>query len=98
MGRTLGAVGSRSPEKAAAFARKYGAQKAYADFREMFTDPAVDVIYLATPTTPTPRFWRRRWQRGQACAVRKVHHPEISRELADAARLAEQRAWCWPRP
>lgn len=49
MGRRLYAVGSRTPAKAAAFAEAYGAAKVYGDFHEMFSDPGVDVIYLATP-------------------------------------------------
>ena len=90
MGRTLGAVGSRSPEKAAAFARTYGAQKAYADFREMFTDPAVDVIYLATPNNTHMEFLRAALAGGKHVLCEKSIALN-SRELADAARLAEQR-------
>lgn len=90
MGRTLGAVGSRSPEKAAAFAKRYGAQKAYADFREMFTDPAVDVIYLATPNNTHMEFLRAALTGGKHVLCEKSIALN-SRELADAARLAEQR-------
>ena len=90
MGRTLGAVGSRSPEKAAAFAKRYGAQKAYADFREMFTDPAVDVIYLATPNNTHMEFLRAALVGGKHVLCEKSIALN-SRELADAARLAEQR-------
>lgn len=90
MGRTLGAVGSRSPERAAAFARRYGAQKAYADFREMFTDPAVDVIYLATPNNTHMEFLRAALAGGKHVLCEKSIALN-SRELADAARLAEQR-------
>ncbi|WP_418710305.1 Gfo/Idh/MocA family protein [Allofournierella sp.] len=90
MGRTLGAVGSRSPEKAAAFAKRYGAQKAYADFREMFTDPAVDVIYLATPNNTHMEFLRAALAGGKHVLCEKSIALN-SRELADAARLAEQR-------
>ena len=90
MGRTLGAVGSRSPEKAAAVAKRYGAQKAYADFREMFTDPAVDVIYLATPNNTHMEFLRAALAGGKHVLCEKSIALN-SRELADAARLAEQR-------
>ena len=48
-GRTPAAVGNRTPEKAAAFAKTYGIPKAYGHFEEMFTDPDIDVIYLTTP-------------------------------------------------
>ena len=48
-GRTLDGVGSRTQEKAAAFAQRYGVKKVYASYHEMFTDPDIDAIYLATP-------------------------------------------------
>lgn len=48
-GRTPDAVGNRTYEKAAAFARQYGIKKVYRDCRQMFTDPEIDIIYLATP-------------------------------------------------
>lgn len=49
MGKHLYAVGNRTYEKAVAFAEKYGVQKVYNDFHEMFHDPDVDVIYITTP-------------------------------------------------
>lgn len=49
MGHGLYAVGNRTHEKAVAFAEKYGVEKVYDSFEEMFTDPKVDVIYITTP-------------------------------------------------
>lgn len=43
------AVGNRSKDKAVAFADKYQVQKVYENYQEMFTDPLVDIIYIATP-------------------------------------------------
>ena len=48
-GRHIYAVGNRTHSKAVAFAEKYGIEKVYDDFEEMFTDPDVDVIYITTP-------------------------------------------------
>ncbi len=48
-GRNIYAVGNRTHSKAVAFAEKYGIEKVYDDFEEMFTDPDVDVIYITTP-------------------------------------------------
>lgn len=90
MGRTVCAVGSRSPEKAAAFAKAHGAQKAYADFGEMFTDPAVDVIYLATPNNTHSEFLCAALAGGKHVLCEKSIALN-SRELAGAARLAEQK-------
>ena len=41
MGKHLYAVGNRTNEKAVAFAEKYGVQKVYNDFQEMFHDSAL---------------------------------------------------------
>ena len=48
-GRNIYAVGNRTHSKAVAFAEKYGIEKVYDDFEEMFTDPDVDVINITTP-------------------------------------------------
>ncbi len=43
------AVGSRSHERAAAFARDFGIPKAHSDYRRLVEDPDVDVVYVASP-------------------------------------------------
>ena len=43
------AVGSRTLEKAQAFADKYGFEKAYGSYEEILNDPEVDLVYIATP-------------------------------------------------
>lgn len=43
------AVGSRTLEKAEAFAKKYQAQKAYGSYDELLADSNVDVVYISTP-------------------------------------------------
>lgn len=50
-GTELAAVGSRSAERAADFARRCGtdATRAYGSYRELLDDDAVDVVYIATP-------------------------------------------------
>ncbi|TXD81317.1 Gfo/Idh/MocA family oxidoreductase [Subsaximicrobium wynnwilliamsii] len=45
----LQAVASRSAEKAAAFAKEFGAEKAYGSYEALVADTAVDAIYIATP-------------------------------------------------
>ena len=47
----LRAVGSRNPERGQSFARKHGADKAHASYRELVEDPAVDIVYVATPNS-----------------------------------------------
>lgn len=43
------AVASRSMERAAEFASRFGFQKAYGSYEEMLADPAVELVYIATP-------------------------------------------------
>lgn len=43
------AVGSRSKDKAVAFARKFGCKKAYGSYEELVSDKKVDLVYIATP-------------------------------------------------
>ena len=48
-GVTCYAVGSRSQEKADAFAQKFGIKKAYGSYAELVSDPKIDLVYVATP-------------------------------------------------
>ncbi len=43
-------VASRSSERAARFASNHGAARSFGSYDELLADPAVDVVYLATPT------------------------------------------------
>ena len=45
----LTAVGSRSAEAAAGFARDFGGIRAHGSYEALLADPGVDAIYLATP-------------------------------------------------
>jgi predicted dehydrogenase len=43
------AVGSRSAERAGAFAGRHGIERAYGSYPELVADPGVDVVYVASP-------------------------------------------------
>jgi len=45
----LVAVGSRTAEGAAAFADRFGVPRRHASYHDLAADPAVDVVYVATP-------------------------------------------------
>ena len=49
MGVECYAVASRNLEKATAFAKEYGFEKAYGSYEELVADSAIDLIYIATP-------------------------------------------------
>jgi predicted dehydrogenase len=48
-GAELVAVGSRSAERAQAFAQEYGAATAYGSYEELLADDRVDAVYIASP-------------------------------------------------
>ena len=43
------AVAARDGERARLFARQHGFQKAYGSYEELVADPAVHLVYIATP-------------------------------------------------
>lgn len=89
MGRTLDAAGSRTHEKAADFAKRYGVKKVYADYREMFTDPDVDAIYLTTPHNTHMAYLEQALSHGKHVLCEKSITLN-SEELARAIKLAEE--------
>ena len=48
-GARVVAVGSRSAERAAAFAARHGVERSYGSYAALLADPDVDVLYIATP-------------------------------------------------
>ena len=48
-GGRIAAVGSRSPERADAFARRFGIPASHAGYTALVEDPGVDIVYVATP-------------------------------------------------
>ena len=43
------AVSSRDITKARAFAERFGIERAYGDYRDLLSDPDVEIVYVATP-------------------------------------------------
>lgn len=48
-GMAVSAVGSRSIEKAVAFATKHGIRRSHGSYEALAADPEVDAVYIATP-------------------------------------------------
>lgn len=48
-GRRLSGVANRTHGKAVAFAERYGVEKVYDSFDELYADPDIDAIYITTP-------------------------------------------------
>lgn len=88
-GRRLYAVGNRTHEKAVAFAEKYGIEKVYDDFNDMFTDPDVDIIYITTPHNTHINFMKKAIENKKHILVEKSITLN-SDELSEAVELAKK--------
>ena len=88
-GRNISAVGNRTQEKAVAFSEKYGIEKVYDDFHEMFTDPDIDVIYITTPHNTHIEFMKQAIRNGKHVLVEKSITLNSS-ELEEAIALAKE--------
>lgn len=88
-GKKLFAVGNRTYTKAVSFAEKYGVEKVYSDFNEMFTDPDIDAIYITTPHNTHIGFMRKAIEGGKHILVEKSITLNSS-ELMEASALAEK--------
>ena len=88
-GRTLYAVANRTHAKAMAFAEKYGIGKVYDSIDDLFTDDAVDIIYISTPHNTHIQYLRRALAAGKHVLCEKSITLN-SDELEEALALAEQ--------
>lgn len=88
-GKSIYGIGNRTYEKAVAFGEKYGVSKVYQDFHEMFTDAAVDIIYITTPHNTHIEFLREGLKNGKHILCEKAITLN-SQELSEAIGLAEE--------
>ena len=89
-GKKVYAVGNRTHEKAIAFAEKYGIEKVYDDFHEMFSDEEVDVIYITTPHNTHIDFMTEALSHGKHILCEKAI--TLNREeLEKAEKLAKEK-------
>ena len=86
IGRNIYAVGNRTYSKAVDFAKKYGIEKVYDDYNDMFTDSDVDVIYITTPHNTHIEFMKKAIRNGKHILVEKSITLN-SRELNEAIEL-----------
>lgn len=87
IGRNIYAVGNRTYSKAVDFAKKYGIEKVYDDYNDMFTDSDVDAIYITTPHNTHIEFMKKAIRNGKHILVEKSITLN-SRELNEAMELA----------
>ncbi|WP_158862361.1 Gfo/Idh/MocA family protein [Leifsonia sp. AG29] len=84
------AVGSRSEERAAAFAATHGVGRSYGSYEALVGDPEVDVVYVATPHSEHREHALLAIAAGKHVLVEKplAATAREARDIVDAARAA----------
>ena len=84
------AVGSRSAERAAAFAAEHGVERSYGSYEQLVGDPHVDVIYIASPHSQHTEHALLAITAGKNVLIEKPIAADAAgaRLIADAARAA----------
>lgn len=83
------AVGSRTSEKAEAFANKWNIPKAYGSYAELIADPDVDLIYVGTPHSHHYDVTREALLAGKPCLVEKAFMAN-HRQAAEIVKVAHE--------
>ena len=81
------AVGSRTPERAAAFAATHGIARAHGSYEALLDDPAVDAVYIGVPNSLHHPWTMRALAAGKHVLCEKPYsrHPAEVAEAFDAA-------------
>lgn len=84
----IAAIGSRTAERAKAFADEFGATSAYGSYEELVGDPQVDIVYVASPHSEHHRLARLALEAGKPVLVEKAftRNAAEARDLIDLAR------------
>ena len=87
----LRAVGSRTPERAAAFAARCNAPRWHADHDELLASPDVDAVYIAVPHSEHHRLASAAIAAGKAVLLEKPFTLDAAqaRDLVERARAAD---------
>ena len=82
------AIASRSLEKAEAFAKEWGFERAYGTYSDLLDDADVDLVYIATPHSHHYDVTREAILKGKPCLVEKAFMANYreSKDIVDLAR------------
>ncbi len=83
------AVGSRTQEKADAFAAEWNIPKAYGSYADLIADPDVDLVYIGTPHSHHYDVTREALLAGKPCLVEKAFMAN-ARQTEEVIALARQ--------
>lgn len=89
-GSSFFSTGNRSHDHAVSLAEKYNIHKVYNNPEDMFSDPDVDIIYIATPHSTHAEIMEKALHAGKHVLCEKSITLNSS-ELADCANYAESR-------
>ena len=95
------AVGSRSERRAAAFAKAHAIAGVHGSYEELFTDPAVDIVYVASPHSEHCAMTIAALEAGKHVLCEKAFavNGTQARRMIDAARRTErflmEAMWTW---
>lgn len=84
---SVDAVASRDPSRAAAFAEEWGIPRSYGTYAELFADPGIDAVYIATPHNSHAELSLAALQAGKAVLCEKPVSL-TAEEFAPVAELA----------
>lgn len=84
------AVGSRTLEKAQAFAEKWNIPKAYGSYSELIADPDIDLVYVGTPHSHHYDVTKEAILAGKPCLVEKAFMANY-RQSKEIIELAHER-------
>lgn len=95
------AIGSRSLEKAQAFAGRFGIERAYGSYADLLADPDIQLVYVATPHSCHFEVARDAILAGKPCLVEKSFMLNATEAAAILALAREQGVFVaeaiWPR-
>lgn len=84
------AVGSRSQDKADAFAKKWNIPRAYGSYSELIADPDIDLIYVGTPHSHHYDVTKKALLAGKPCLVEKAFMAN-ARQTEEIIKIARER-------
>lgn len=86
----LYAVGSRSYDRAKAFAEEWGFEKAYGSYEEMLEDPRVELVYVATPHSHHYQYAKMSLEHGKHVLVEKAFTVN-ARQAQELIRISQEK-------
>lgn len=93
------AIGSRGADRSATFAARFGVPRSYGSYEELVADPALDVVYVATPHNAHLAGARSALEAGKHVLVEKplglnaAQAIEIARLAADRGLFCMEALW-----